>query len=111
VGFGTHRRAAGGAKAWHRYTRAQTHTQRQETADAPLRKSSLGFDPVTKKRLYARNGIPEYWILDLNLATLEVRRDPGQEEYAAHQTLASDAAGISPLAVPTAIVRSADLLP
>jgi len=84
-------------------------TQRQETAHAPLRKSSLGFDRVTKKRLYARNGIPEYWILDLNLATLEVHRDPRHEDYAAHQTLGSDAV-ISPLAVPTAMVRVADLL-
>lgn len=32
--------------------------------------SSLGFDRITKKRLYARNGVPDCWILDLSGAVL-----------------------------------------
>jgi hypothetical protein len=48
--------------------------------------------------------------LRADLATLEVRQDPRHEDYAAHQTLGSDAV-ISPLVAPTAMVRAADLLP
>jgi Uma2 family endonuclease len=37
---------------------------------------SLRFDRQTKAALYARAGIPEYWIVNLAEATIEVHRDP-----------------------------------
>lgn len=37
---------------------------------------SLRFDRQTKAALYARNGIPEYWIVNLADAAIEVHRDP-----------------------------------
>jgi len=37
---------------------------------------SLRFDRRTKAALYARTGIPEYWIANLEDATIEVRSDP-----------------------------------
>jgi Uma2 family endonuclease len=37
---------------------------------------SLRFDRQTKAALYARNGIPEYWIVNLAEAAVEVHRDP-----------------------------------
>lgn len=40
-------------------------------------KSSLAFDRKEKATLYAKAGIPEYWIVDLAGRKLEVYRDPG----------------------------------
>jgi Uma2 family endonuclease len=37
---------------------------------------SLRFDRRTKAALYARHGIPEYWIVNLADAAIEVHRDP-----------------------------------
>jgi Uma2 family endonuclease len=45
--------------------------------------SSLAFDQNQKLRLYARHDIPEYWLLNLNNACLEVYRKPNGEVYAA----------------------------
>jgi Uma2 family endonuclease len=72
--------------------------------------SSLGFDRITKKRLYARNGIAEYWILDLNAQALEVYRDPAGDDFLSKQTIDRNGA-IAPLAAPTSVVRVIDLLP
>lgn len=72
--------------------------------------SSLGFDRVRKKRLYARNGIQDYWILDLSAARLEVYRDPHGDDYLSIRTLARDQ-HIAPLAVPASKIQVAELLP
>jgi Uma2 family endonuclease len=37
---------------------------------------SLRFDRRTKAALYARNAIPEYWIVNLADGVIEVHRDP-----------------------------------
>lgn len=39
--------------------------------------STLRYDRTVKASLYARAGIPEYWILNLIDRVLEVHRDPG----------------------------------
>lgn len=44
--------------------------------------SSLVDDRTTKARLYAKHGLPEYWIVNLQGRTLEVRRLPQGGEYA-----------------------------
>jgi Uma2 family endonuclease len=49
--------------------------------------SSLMFDQNQKLRLYALHGIPEYWLLNLNDACLEVYRKPNGEVYAEKTTL------------------------
>ena len=49
--------------------------------------SSLSFDQNQKLRLYALHGIPEYWLLNLNDACLEVYRKPNSEVYAEKTTL------------------------
>ena len=49
--------------------------------------SSLSFDQNQKLRLYALHGIPEYWLLNLNDACLEVYRKPNGEVYAEKTTL------------------------
>ena len=41
-----------------------------------IAESSLEFDRSTKGSLYARAGIPDYWIVNLLDEVLEVYRDP-----------------------------------
>ncbi|MBF0524379.1 MAG: Uma2 family endonuclease [Deltaproteobacteria bacterium] len=43
--------------------------------------SSLYFDRGVKKGLYARNNIPEYWLINLVAGCLEVYRRPDQGAY------------------------------
>lgn len=40
--------------------------------------SSLAYDRGEKLALYARAGIPEYWILDVSGSCIEAYRDPIQ---------------------------------
>jgi Uma2 family endonuclease len=47
---------------------------------------SLRFDRQTKAALYARNGIPEYWIVNLADAAIEVHRDPDPPAAAYRRT-------------------------
>ena len=71
--------------------------------------SSLDFDTNEKRLLYARAGIREYWVVDINGRKLLVYRDPRAGDYATQQAL-GPADVVAPLAVPTAAVRVADLL-
>lgn len=43
--------------------------------------SSLRWDLVRKRRLYAEAGIPEYWVLDVNGERLVVHRDLDDGDY------------------------------
>ncbi len=79
--------------------------------------SSLDDDLTTKAELYATGGIPDYWVLDVDGRTLHVFRDPAPlpsplnaVAYQTHLTL-TDTQSVSPLALPTATVAVADLLP
>ena len=71
---------------------------------------SLHHDRTVKQRLYARCGIPEYWILALPDARLEVYRDPAEDGY---RSITKHAAGgsVAPLARPDAQIVADDLLP
>lgn len=71
--------------------------------------SSLAFDTTEKRLLYARAGIADYWVVDINARRLFVYRDPQAGDYAAQQVI-GPAGTVSPLAAPTAVVRVADLL-
>ena len=46
-------------------------------------KTSLGFDLGRKRRLYARAGVPEYWVVDLVNAAVHVHLDPAGDDYRA----------------------------
>jgi Uma2 family endonuclease len=79
--------------------------------------SRLGFDREKKGSLYARAGIPEYWVLNLVDRRLEVYREPIQDgaapfawRYGRSATLGPDEQ-ISPLAAAAATVLVTDLLP
>ena len=74
--------------------------------------SSLAFDRREKALLYARAGIPEYWIVNLADRIVEVHRDPSPKGYRRVESLAVGEE-IVPLAAPDAgaIVAIASLLP
>ncbi|CAI4031450.1 Uma2 domain-containing protein [Nitrospira tepida] len=77
--------------------------------------TTLPLDRDQKRAIYARAGVPEYWIVNLAERCLEVYRDPMSSadqpaRYHASQRLtATDK--ITPLARPDASVSVADLLP
>ena len=72
--------------------------------------SSLSHDRGRKLAAYARNGVPEYWLLDLTAARLEVYRDPTGDSYASRSVLAPGDT-VSPLRAPRSVIDVADLLP
>lgn len=67
-------------------------------------------DRQTKRAVYARNGVPEYWILDTGKRTLTMHREPLGDEYA-QTTILTDAQSVTPLAAPdgTAPIAVRDL--
>lgn len=79
--------------------------------------TTLDTDLTDKAELYATAGIADYWILDLESQRLLVFRDPvplpaglGATAYRNHLTFGPNDS-VSPLAVPTTVVKVADLLP
>ena len=72
--------------------------------------SSLAHDKERKIPLYARCGIPEAWLLNVQAKTLEVHRDPGEGRYRSQQILRIGDT-VSPLARPEARIAVADLFP
>jgi Uma2 family endonuclease len=79
--------------------------------------TSLQYDRTTKSRLYAKAGIPDYWIIDLVHRHIEVRRQPARvpkklegEEYgliSIHRMRET----VHPLAAPEMKIAVKDLLP
>jgi len=69
---------------------------------------SLNFDRKKKVPLYARAGVPEYWIVNLVDRVIERRSEPVGAAYA---TLTVFRAGehIAPLAFPDATFEVADV--
>ena len=61
--------------------------------------STLSFDLGTKAASYARHGVGELWVIDLQGHVLVVHREPTAEGYARFDTLARGDS-ISPLAFP-----------
>ncbi len=54
--------------------------------------TSLERDRSVKQALYAKQEIPEYWILNLRSRTLEVYWEPGEDEYRQRRTWSEDEA-------------------
>lgn len=79
--------------------------------------TTLELDRLQKASLYARAGIPEYWILNLPERVLEVYRNPATLPdralgygYRSSQRLDATAS-VAPLASPTTGIAVVDLLP
>jgi Uma2 family endonuclease len=66
--------------------------------------TSLAFDLSTKAALYARAGIDEYWVLDINGRCLFVHRDPTAGRYASVTSYGQDEA-VAPLSAPESEFR------
>ncbi len=49
--------------------------------------TSVTYDRDLKGALYAMAGVPDYWIVDLNANTFEIRRDPRGDHYGSLVTL------------------------
>jgi Uma2 family endonuclease len=72
--------------------------------------TTLKFDLTTKKNLYARAGISEYWVLDLTNKKLIIHREPAGDDYkriAEHD----ESEMVAPLSCPDQPVRVSELLP
>ncbi len=77
---------------------------------AEVSDSSLEYNMTTKANLYARVGIPEYWIVDAEGERLLVHREPSETGYAAVTILlAGDT--VTPLSRPDGALPAADLFP
>lgn len=76
--------------------------------------TSLEFDRTEKSKLYATNGLPEYWIVNLQGRCVEVHRNPlvkaADPRYGEVRVVPTNE-NLSPLAAPQAVIRVADLLP
>ncbi len=66
--------------------------------------SSLAYDQSTKRALYARHGVAEYWVVDVQGRRIYVYSEPTADGYA--QVLECSAADTaSPRALPTVQIR------
>ncbi len=72
--------------------------------------TSLEYDRDRKGSLYARVGIPDYWIVNLIDRRVEAYREPRGESYSAVRHFLPGEK-ISPLAAPSANIAVDDLLP
>ena len=72
--------------------------------------SSLVYDQRDKLAAYARNGICEYWIVDLTHNEVQVYRDPESSGYRTQLRFGMDEA-VAPLAFPETPLRVQDILP
>ena len=69
--------------------------------------SSVQYDRTRKLPLYARHGVPEVWLIDLNTRVAEVQRQPAGDRY---QTVTTPNV-LAPLAFPELAIPLEDILP
>jgi Uma2 family endonuclease len=72
--------------------------------------ATLSYDRNTKAKLYARNGIKDYWIVDLKKRRVEVCRIPKLDKYQ-EITFFNENDEVSPLAKSEASIKVSELLP
>lgn len=91
--------------------RPRDYTGHPTTADlvVEVADSSLNFDTNEKRLLYARSGIREYWVVDINGRRLLVYRASQSGDFATQQ-VCGPADTVLPLAAPVAVLRIAELL-
>ncbi len=90
------------------------HHPKSATLLVEVALTSVRFDRTTKLKLYAENGIEEYWIVNLKQRQLEVYRKPiidGAAADYAERFVITEKECISPLEKPNSKIRVADMLP
>ena len=77
--------------------------------------STLRLDRTKKAALYAKNKVQDYWILNLKSRCLEVYRQPKKDKKLGfiyiESRIFTETDEVSPLAMPQAKIKIADLLP
>ncbi len=71
---------------------------------------SLDLDRGRQLAAYTRNGMPEYWLIDLTMTTLEVYREPSGQAFASKKILRHGDT-ITPLHAQGITIAVADILP
>jgi Uma2 family endonuclease len=71
--------------------------------------TSRDFDRDVKVPLYARAGIPEVWLVDLEAAAVEIYREPGEDGYAVVRR-AERGEALSPASLPSKSFSVSDIL-
>jgi Uma2 family endonuclease len=90
--------------------RSHDHHPRTALLVVEVAGDSLRLDRGTKAALYARAGIPEYWIVNLTETAVEVHRDPDPEAAVYRtRTVASSESVLVSTSVPGLRVGVADL--
>jgi len=96
------------------YSQAHPHTA---LLIVEVSESSLEYDGTEKASLYAKAGVPDYWVLNLIDRRLEVRRDPAPDPNELYGfgyrsiTILGDGDSVSPLAAPQSLIAVTELLP
>lgn len=72
--------------------------------------TSLAYDREVKVPTYARHGVPEVWIADLEGSVVEIYRRPTADGYARVERLDDLAAVVSPRLLPQLRLRVRDLV-
>jgi Uma2 family endonuclease len=72
--------------------------------------ATLSYDRNTKAKLYARNGIQDYWIINVKKRCIEIHRLPKLDKYQ-EITFFTENDEVSPLANPEAKIKVSELLP
>jgi Uma2 family endonuclease len=90
--------------------RSREHHPRTALLVVEVAGDSLRLDRQTKAALYARAGIPEYWIVNLAESTVEVHRDPDAETgaYRAKGVVSSEST-LASMSVPGLRIDVADI--
>lgn len=72
--------------------------------------SSLTYDREVKAKIYARSGIADYWVLNVNDRQLHVFREPTEDGYQS-EVILEETASISPLQFPPVNIAIGEILP
>ena len=72
--------------------------------------TSLAYDREVKAPIYARYGVPEVWIADLEGNAVEVYREPATGGYAQRERLDAPDAALSPRLLPRLSLTVRDLV-
>lgn len=87
----------------------ESHPQTAELV-VEISASTLSYDRNIKGKLYARNNIQDYWIVDLRKRCVEIYRSPKFDKYE-NVSVFTETEEVSPLAKSDAKIKVADLLP
>ena len=72
--------------------------------------SSLAYDREIKAKIYARSGIVDYWVLNVNERQLHVFREPADDGYQS-EVILGEFSRISPLQFPAFNIAIGEMLP